>query len=357
MLMETQFINCQECGHKMSNKNYAISRHVKKHDLDFNSYIRKYYILTNGNFKKCSFCEKEALPTYLINHENLNYKIIYEKGYACNTLECKKQISLDILGIEYDPKKFEKIGSRSDYLAKLYNIDISNSKKMKYDTTRTNFFKCSLDGFVSKYGIEIGVQKYYNRIEKIKKSDESLSNPKNRMKTNLETYIKKYGIKYGTEKYNDRCAKIAYTNTFDYFISKYGAEQGPIKYKQKNKVCKISKRSKIIGNILNDIGINYKIEEIINGKKVDYFLPDHNIVIEFFGDYWHCNPKKYKYDFIHPHNKITAKEIWYNDKNRLNKIHEKVCTIIIIWEDTNIDSIFIEKTLNDFRNIKTIVYI
>ena len=44
MWMETQ-LNCKECNHKMSNKNYAISRHVKKHGLDFNSYIRKYYKL------------------------------------------------------------------------------------------------------------------------------------------------------------------------------------------------------------------------------------------------------------------------------------------------------------------------
>jgi hypothetical protein len=124
----------------MSDKNYAISRHVKKHNLELYSYVRKHYILIGDIvFHKCSFCEREALPSFKINHNNMTYEIFYEKGYACNTLECKKQISLDILGIEYDSKKYEKIGSRSDYLSKLYGISLEESKKMKYDENAKHF--------------------------------------------------------------------------------------------------------------------------------------------------------------------------------------------------------------------------
>ena len=170
MWMETHLI-CKEsgCGHKMSNKNYAISRHVKKHNLEFNSYIRKYYKLIGDiSFKKCSFCDNEALPSYIINHENFTYEILYEKGYQCNTLECKKQISLDILGIEYDKKKYEKIGSRSDNLSILYGISIEDSKKMKYDENKTDFFNCSLESFSKKYGESEGRIRYNKRIEGIK---------------------------------------------------------------------------------------------------------------------------------------------------------------------------------------------
>jgi hypothetical protein len=37
-------------------------------------------------------------------------------------------------------------------------------------------------------------------------------------------------------------------------------------------------------------------------KNVDFV-----IVIEYFGDYWHCNPKKYTPDFYTNQLKMTAK--------------------------------------------------
>ena len=81
------------------------------------------------------------------------------------------------------------------------------------------------------------------------------------------------------------------------------------------------------------------------------------MVIEYYGDYWHCNPKKYESEFFHSQIKLTAKEIWIKDKNRLNLIMESASSVIIIWEDSNINSILLEKTLNDIKNIRSIIYI
>jgi hypothetical protein len=41
-------------------------------------------------------------------------------------------------------------------------------------------------------------------------------------------------------------------------------------------------------------------------------------VIEFYGDYWHCNPilEKYQNGFVHPHLGLTSKEIWNRDSNK-----------------------------------------
>lgn len=357
MWMETHLI-CKEsgCGHKMSNKNYAISRHVKKHNLEFNSYIRKYYKLIGDiSFKKCSFCNNEALPYFIINHENLTYQILYEKGYQCNTLECKKQISLDILGIEYDKKKYEKIGSRSDYLSILYGISIEDSKKMKYDENKTDFFNCSLESFSKKYGESEGRIRYNKRIEGIKNKKYKYTN--NLIKCNLQGFIEKYGEKIGKIKYKERCSKVAYTNTLDYYINRFGKEEGESRYKHKNSKHKVSKKSKLIGHLLNELTINYITEENIGRKSVDYYLPDYNIVIEYYGDYWHCNPKKYESTFLHPQINLTSEEIWLKDKNRLNIIMENTNSVIVVWEDSNINTILLEKTLYDIKDIKTIIYI
>lgn len=58
-----------------------------------------------------------------------------------------------------------------------------------------------------------------------------------------------------------------------------------------------------------------------------------NIAVLFHGTYWHCNPKYYKADYIHPHIKKTAKEIW--DKNK--RIHEELekagYKVMVLWED------------------------
>jgi hypothetical protein len=160
--------NCEICNKIISIKNYAVSRHVKSHNLSLEDYISKYYTRI-GNFEKCGFCEREAVPKYLIDHIKKEYSIKYESGYSCNTIECKKLISMEILGHDYDPKSYEKIGSRSKYLSKLYKIDINSAKKMKYNENNKEYFDNSLDSFKKIYGEVEGVIKYKDRIEKISK--------------------------------------------------------------------------------------------------------------------------------------------------------------------------------------------
>jgi G:T-mismatch repair DNA endonuclease (very short patch repair protein) len=63
----------------------------------------------------------------------------------------------------------------------------------------------------------------------------------------------------------------------------------------------------------------------------DFFIKDISLVIEFYGDYWHGNPKIYnKNDIILG---VLAEDVWKNDSERLMffKEHYKVDSIII-WE-------------------------
>lgn len=352
--MESQLkVKCKECEHISSIKNYAISRHVKIHNINFNDYIKKHYTLIGDiKFEKCGFCDNDAVPIFKINHNNYTYEISYENGYLCNTIECKKQISIDILGIEYDSEKYEKIGSKSEYLSKLHKISIDDSKKMKVSDNRKSFYN-SIDEFIEKYGKEKGTFVYNSRIEKIKNNSDKYT--KNLINTSLNGFKDRYGDEIGIVKYNERCEKIAYSNTKDYYINRFGVEEGEIRFK--NKIRTKSKKSLIVGELLNNLNIKYISEKKFGTKVVDYYLSDYNIVIEYYGNYWHCNPKKYKSDYFHHYMKLSAEDIWIKDDIRLNLIMSEVNSVIIIWEDSIIDTCLLEKTINNIKNKKTIIYI
>ena len=52
-------------------------------------------------------------------------------------------------------------------------------------------------------------------------------------------------------------------------------------------------------------------------------------IIEFYGDYWHANPKKYAAaDIIKTK---RASEIWEHDANRRNLLIEAGYSVLIIW--------------------------
>ena len=67
---------CLVCGDNISSKNYAISRHVKKHETTFNEYIIDHYTLIGGNYEKCGFCDKDAVPIFEISHNKKEYRIL-----------------------------------------------------------------------------------------------------------------------------------------------------------------------------------------------------------------------------------------------------------------------------------------
>ena len=72
-------------------------------------------------------------------------------------------------------------------------------------------------------------------------------------------------------------------------------------------------------------------------KKV-LFKPDflfNNKIIEFFGDYWHCNPLIRNADFKvrRGSKKYTAESIWKIDKWRNDIFTNNGYKLLIIWEN------------------------
>ncbi len=55
-------------------------------------------------------------------------------------------------------------------------------------------------------------------------------------------------------------------------------------------------------------------------------------IIECYGDYWHCNPKRFSADYYHRIVHKTAKEIWEYDIRRQRDLEKLGYIVSIVWE-------------------------
>lgn len=62
--------------------------------------------------------------------------------------------------------------------------------------------------------------------------------------------------------------------------------------------------------------------DFVNGKKI----------IEFNGDYWHCNPKYYPKNYYHAYLGKTAEQIWTDNEIKINAIKNYGYDVLVIWE-------------------------
>ena len=108
-----------------------------------------------------------------------------------------------------------------------------------------------------------------------------------------------------------------------------------MKDRHKNGVIKSYIRSKAEYEIIkkfDELDIHTIASYNISGKIFDIYIPKFNLLIEYNGDYWHCNPKKYISDYLNVKKNKTAKEIWEYDKNKLDLAYNLGYSIEVIWE-------------------------
>jgi hypothetical protein len=173
--------------------------------------------------------------------------------------------------------------------------------------------------------------------------------------------INRHGDEKGKKIFSDYCKKqITNGKTLEWFIMKHGYADGlAIFDKMLNAKLKgmegIGAYSTIsqdffdsldaeFGNIFKTIyyrknGEEKRIVINVDGKYklyyLDYFIPELNIAVEFFGNYYHANPQKYKnpeavIKFSRLH---TVGEIWERDRLRIENLekHHGIKTIVV-WE-------------------------
>lgn len=93
-----------------------------------------------------------------------------------------------------------------------------------------------------------------------------------------------------------------------------------------------SKAEYEIVDVLQKKGIECISDFSIENKVFDIFIPKLNLVIEYNGDYWHCNPNKYHSEYYHKQEKKLAKEIWKRDNQKMELVKKYKYNYEVIWE-------------------------
>lgn len=113
-----------------------------------------------------------------------------------------------------------------------------------------------------------------------------------------------------------------------------------------------SSRSKTEIKIYKKIKKKYKNTThslVIKPYVCDIFIPELNLIIEYNGDYWHCNPKKYEPKYYHKLKNMLAEDIWNYDKSKIDLITNIGYNLETIWEtDYNKDPKLIYKIISKY---------
>jgi len=120
---------------------------------------------------------------------------------------------------------------------------------------------------------------------------------------------------------------------------------------------KDSKPELLTQSILKEHRIDFKKHKnfkLSNSNHQADIVIEPNYVIEVFGDYWHCNPKKYDGESTHKirRNVVKVKDVWKYDKYIIDEMKEQGYQVLVVWESELKDEL--EKTIQKIlRFVKT----
>jgi len=91
--------------------------------------------------------------------------------------------------------------------------------------------------------------------------------------------------------------------------------------------------TEFLDEIQRSLGETILREPFLGDKiKVDGYYKPTKTIIEFYGDYWHCNPSQWEPERQHPLLKETANEVWQRDANRVKGLEARGYQVVIVWE-------------------------
>lgn len=185
------------------------------------------------------------------------------------------------------------------------------------------------------------------RIEHAKKMRAAVTISGTEMRQKQQDFIDSAGEDYYINYCNTR-RRIALE-----FHANMSDEEKEIHYR---KVLKNNGRSKECDDFLDTLknhGIDCIEEQYIKGFIVDGIIRNTNLIIEYYGDVFHCNPKRFK----DPNQKCswlsgrTVQEQWNRDKRRLAALYRYGYKVIIVWGEDwkSAPDKIIERILNEMH--------
>ena len=268
------------------------------------------------------------------NHDRRKYvkDLIDDEEFIKEIFEVKRYTTLKAQ-TEIFKKKFGRSAGCLEEICKKHNIQIptaSESAKLSMSQRyETNKIKYGGSGNILSKG----------SVKAIKRDN---------------TVKSKYGV---DNVFQNQEIKEKIQNTC---LEKYGVKNPGIIF---GNFYNFSNPHKIVSDYLNSIGVIHQNESRGKFHKYnhqlqkdycpfpDILIEEKGIVIEIYGDFWHCNPLLYfENDIIKTKNRygkeIFAKEIWERDKIREDHIKSFGYDLIVIWESEIKNESYKEK-LND----------
>lgn len=236
----------------------------------------------------------------------------------------------------------ETIGQQKwdGYCGKQADSNTFEYKQEKHGWTREQFDEynasraVTLKNLIARHGEEKGQEMWAKYCER-----QSYAGVK------LEYFIEKYGKEEGTKFYEELNKQKAIT--LENMIKKYGETEGYKRYDEflGNLKCFYSEISQELFNILlyfipDKENVFYATH---NGEKkfisleasgmVDFAY--NNKVIEFYGDYWHLNPQIFDENKTIFKNgmKYTAADLSKREEHRIKVIESLGYDVLIVWEN------------------------
>lgn len=264
------------------------------------------------------------------DNKRKNYKSVYSKDYWL-----KKINPLTRNHYTSEEADFERNSRRpikKEYWSKKGYSDIEAQTLSKEVKNRNNEkgAKKSASSIIRRVSSKRCVDYYTARGYNLADATKLVS--KGQTYFSKEICIKKYGEIKGLEIWNSRQQKWQ-----EKLNDKSKEEILRINRLKLGKGINVSKAEKEILIEIKKINSNLPVVHqftIINDNKKQYVydIALNKKIIEYHGDFWHCNPKKYSPDYINPRTKIKASEKWKSDFEKIKFAQDHGYEVLVIWE-------------------------
>lgn len=159
----------------------------------------------------------------------------------------------------------------------------------------------------------------------------------------LTAMIRRHGEEEGLTRWNDYVERQRFTTSLEYFVERYGLIDGTEKYTnfcQKRRFQEVNtsrKEDELYALLRSELKDETLKQSVCIDIRVDFGPFDIGSIekrrlIEFYGTYWHCDPRKYLAEDIHPTRQKPARTIWSRDQAKRTFATNRGYRIFIVWE-------------------------
>ena len=296
------------------NKERLLRESTEKRNAKYEGMVEGYDYIT---CKECGFRSSE-LATHIIRKHGMT---IDEYKLKHNVDAVKSQSSKDRVKGDKNPA-YQHGGKFSPFSDKFIYADETNKEELFAKVKQTK-----IDNNSDPTKFEYWLEKCNGNHE------EATKLYKDRQTTfTLEKCIDKHGIVEGFAVFKDRQDKWQATLT-----DKSEEEKIRInRLKVNNSVGAISKAEKELNAIFLkeniEIEIQFPMVDSSNKKQYIFDFKFENKLIEYHGDYWHCNPKVYTADHYNGKLHMTSEQKWNVDANKNKYAIDNGYVVLVIWE-------------------------